>query len=131
MRTSFSDKLETGRDFTSSRTSDTFGAFVIQGPCGERLRIIACDGESPDVDGWEHVSVSTHRRVPNWREMCFIKDLFWSEDEWVVQFHPAHSEYVNNHPFVLHLWRKSGFPTPPSNLVGYKSLGVLKLREST
>jgi hypothetical protein len=59
--------------------------------------------------GWDHVSVSvqgTMKRVPNWQEMCFVKDLFFREDETVVQFHPKKSDYVNIHPHVLHLWKK-------------------------
>lgn len=59
-------------------------------------------------EGWEHVSVSFPRRTPTWEEMCKVKDLFWNEDETVVQFHPKKSEYVNIHPYCLHLWRKKG-----------------------
>jgi hypothetical protein len=80
------------------------------------LNVIASDGE-----GWEHVSVSMNRRTPNWREMCFIKDLFWDPEDVVIQYHPAKSEYVNNHNYCLHLWRPIGveIPTPPKILVGY------------
>ena len=71
---------------------------------------------------WEHVSVSTPERCPTWEEMCWIKDLFWDEEETVVQYHPPKSRYVNMHPFTLHLWRptrsKDRLPFPPSNLVG-------------
>lgn len=70
--------------------------------------------------GWEHVSVSLGRRCPTWDEMCMIKDIFWGEEECVVQFHPPHSEYVNLHPYCLHLWKKSGevFETPPKEYIG-------------
>lgn len=81
--------------------------------------------------GWEHVSVSVRtknragnweqiKRVPSWEEMCFVKDLFWQPEAWVTQFHPARSEYVNTHLYVLHLWKPTGetFPTPPAILVG-------------
>lgn len=73
-----------------------------------------------DDMGWEHVSVSLKNRTPNWREMCFIKDLFWEPEDCVIQFHPPRSEYVNVHEFCLHLWRKIGseFETPPKILVG-------------
>jgi len=72
--------------------------------------------------GWEHVSVSLRRRCPTWDEMCTIKDIFWREDECVIQYHPPKSEYVNNHPFCLHLWKKIGheFELPPGILVGIK-----------
>lgn len=56
-------------------------------------------------NGWEHVSVSFEKRVPTWDEMCKIKELFWNDDETVVQFHPKKSEYVNIHPYCLHLWK--------------------------
>jgi hypothetical protein len=81
------------------------------------MTVIASDGE-----GWEHVSVSRQDRCPNWGEMCRIKNMFWDEEDTVVQFHPAKSEYVSNHEFCLHLWRQAGkeFPRPPSILVGIK-----------
>lgn len=118
--------LENGRImdgyYGSDYTWGLNGAFEIQGPCGERLRIIATDGKDELSEGWEHVSVSTHRRTPNWREMCFVKDLFWGQEETVVQFHPPKSEYVNNHPFCLHLWRHVSLPQPmpPAIFVGIK-----------
>lgn len=81
------------------------------------LAVIASDGME-----WEHVSVSLDSRTPNWREMCFIKDLFWEKDATVIQYHPAESEYINNHEHCLHLWRpsKEKIPVPPSILVGFK-----------
>jgi hypothetical protein len=113
-------------DYGSPRGA-TYGRFFMPGPCGSPLTIMTDDGRET---GWEHVSVSTDRRIPNWIEMCFAKDLFWAEDECVVQFHPQKSDYVNNHPRCLHMWRytRGNFPTPPSILVGYKSLGTLKVK---
>ncbi len=61
-----------------------------------------------DKMGWEHVSVSHHKRTPTWDEMCFIKNLFWHEEDIAVQFHPAKKDYINNHPYCLHLFRKFG-----------------------
>jgi len=65
---------------------------------------------------WEHVSVSLMHRCPTWDEMCFIKNLFFEEEETVVQFHPKKSEYKNLHPYCLHLWRDTTkeFELPPS-----------------
>ena len=69
---------------------------------------------------WEHVSVSLSNRCPTWDEMCKIKDLFWGEEETVIQFHPPHSEYVNQHKYCLHLWREieGVINLPPTFLVG-------------
>ena len=65
--------------------------------------------------GWEHVSASLRKRCPTWDEMCMMKDIFWEEEECVVQYHPPRSEYINCHPYCLHLWKKTGcsFETPP------------------
>ncbi len=54
--------------------------------------------------------------------MSMIKDLFWAKDETVFQFHPKESEYVNNHPNCLHLWKRvdKEIELPPSILVGIK-----------
>lgn len=91
------------------------GAFILKLNHGQTLKAIASDG-----GGWEHVSVSRHDRCPTWDEVCQVKDLFWGAEDVVVQFHPRRSEYVNNHKFSLHLWRKIGheFETPPSYMVG-------------
>lgn len=82
--------------------------------------------QASDGMGWEHVSVSLFtkkhavQRCPTWEEMCWIKDMFWDEDDCVIQYHPAKSEYVNLHPFVLHLWKPIGqfLPIPPKIMVG-------------
>jgi len=109
------------------------GAFQLPSPeSGWTLFLICSDGNDedakdfPGLDAWEHVSVSARivdklrTRIPTWKEMCFVKDLCWDAEDVVVQFHPRASEYVNNHPHVLHMWRwKQGeFPTPPSIAVG-------------
>lgn len=74
--------------------------------------------------GWEHVSVCPykHSHTPTWDEMCSLKDMFFRNDEVVVQYHPAKGEYVNNMPNCLHLWRpiNEALPTPPSIMVGVK-----------
>lgn len=64
--------------------------------------------------GWEHVSVSLPHRCPTWEEMVRIKNLFWREDEAVMQLHPPKSDYVNFHPYTLHLWRplRADIPDP-------------------
>ncbi len=122
---------------------------------GWRLWIIASDGtDDPDLAAehgvWEHVSVHAYKpesgerarqaarlvargqpappvqmRTPSWREMAFIKDTFWDGEDVVVQYHPRRSEYVNNHPHTLHLWRpmSASLPTPPALFVGTLSGG--------
>lgn len=71
---------------------------------------------------WEHVSVSlaNRNRCPTWNQMCKIKAMFWPEDACVLQYHPAASEYVDLHPFCLHMWRPlaAEIPQPPKWMVG-------------
>jgi hypothetical protein len=81
------------------------------------LRVIASDGGSDDH--WEHVSVSLENRCPTWNEMSLVKELFWRDDETVLQFHPPRLKHINYHPYCLHLWRKVGVKVelPPSILI--------------
>jgi hypothetical protein len=107
-----------------SRYGDRFGLFDVEFK-GMRLFCIVTDGDVgavpclPAVYRWEHVSVSTKNRTPNWYEMAFIKDLFWDESETVMQLHVPKSEHKNLHPHVLHLWRPLDheIPRPPSDTV--------------
>ena len=75
--------------------------------------------------GWDHGSGAPYQRsyVPSWEDMCRLKDMFFREDETVVQYHPAKSEYVNTVENCLHLWRPQNetLPTPPSIMVGVKN----------
>jgi len=89
--------------------------YEVPGPCACDLYIITSCGFS-----WDHVSVSTKNRCPNWLEMNFVKDLFWGPEEVVFQLHPAKKDYINAHPYVLHLWKHQTkeIPLPPKWMVG-------------
>ncbi len=106
----------------ASNDDDLFGAFFIRVGTVD-LIVIASSGD-PEMP-WEHVSLRARdyrkERVPTWKEMCIAKDLFWEDTECVVQYHPPKADYVNNHPFVLHLWKPIGIeiPRPPSIAVGF------------
>ena len=94
------------------------GMFIIPNTLRKKspdLRVLISDGLE-----WDHVSVSLPGRCPWWDEMCYIKDLFFTHDEVVVQFHPREADYVNCHEFCLHLWRSQTVEqqTPPPDLIG-------------
>ena len=100
------------------------GAFSI--PAGVHrpfaLYVIASDGDGWAEHGypfpaWEHVSVSTKVRCPTWEEMCYVKNLFFGKDEWVLQYHPAESDYKNCHPYCLHIWRPQKMEIPKPNSI--------------
>ena len=105
--------------YGSDKSYGNNGAFTIDR--GRTIfAIIASNGE-----GWEHVSVHCisegKERTPTWSEMCFVKDMFWDEDDCIIQYHPAKSEYVNLHKYTLHLWRPitANIPIPDKLMVGF------------
>lgn len=101
------------------------------------LKFIASDGSHPDglpadiiamgAHLWEHVSISLPHRCPTWEEMCFAKSLFWDDEDCVMQLHPPRSDWVNNHPYCLHLWRPkhTDIPRPPMTAVGNQAQGLM------
>ncbi|NOR65412.1 MAG: hypothetical protein GQ468_05280 [Candidatus Scalindua sp.] len=106
----------------SERGSGNNGAFRIYASRFKlTFKVIASDGA-----GWEHVSVSIdgkrkkNNQSPTWEEMCYIKAIFWDDDDTVIEYHPPRTQYVNDHPHCLHLWRKIGFdmPIPDPVLLG-------------
>lgn len=116
------DRVKTSKLATSYRDGNN-GLFLI--PCGtDYVQCIASDGM-----GWEHVSVTVRTKsrkitqTPTWDVMQWMKEVFWDDEDVVIQFHPAKSQYVNNHPNVLHLWRPigNGIQIPDSILVGIKT----------
>ena len=74
--------------------------------------------------GWDHVSISFKNRCPSWDEMCKVKEMFFEDDETVIQYHPAKKDHVNQHPYCLHMWKPQGMPVPapPSIMVGLKEV---------
>ncbi len=108
---------------------DLFGAFSIPSPYRpfefRRLLVIA-SASAPDLGvPWDHVSVHASEpflvgimsieSTPIWDEMCHIKDLFWDDEDCVVQYHPPKIDYVNCHKYTLHLWHptEDRLPMPP------------------
>lgn len=103
------------------------GAYWFKHPSirGYVIQVIASTGM-----GWDHVSVSLLNntrgnvrlmdrvdRCPTWAEMCHVKDLFFDPSEVVIQYHPSAKDYVNRHPFCLHLWKPQGIELPTPNTI--------------
>ena len=128
MRRNPTKRIEKYRIVTGPMASDkSYGAngafFIPYKDIG--LRIVASDGygwEDSDLPGhpWEHVSVSLENRCPKWDEMDYVKNIFWRDDETVMQFHVPRDQHINHHDFCLHLWKPIGvdIPLPPSVTVG-------------
>lgn len=107
-------------DIYSSEPGASWGMFRMRLDSA-MLRIISSGQCSERQYGdWEHVSVSVEgqKRCPTWDEMKHVKELFWRDDETVVQFHPAKADYVSVHPYVLHMWRhRDGHALPPKETI--------------
>lgn len=109
-------------DHPFGRGDHTCGCFIItsnRSPA-HRLQCLASSGS-----GWDHVSacvIDAMRRpfrTPTWAEMCQLQRTFFKDDEVVVQYHVPPTKHINNHPFVLHLWRPHDLeiPLPPDWMV--------------
>jgi hypothetical protein len=129
MRTVLSERVERARESTgpyASTHGELYGRFRLV--TNDRVFLLALVSAGSDEIPWQHVSVTVHesnyarpaRRCPTWDEMCWVKSLFFDDDEVVVQYHPAKRDYVNVHPFCLHLWKPNAeaLPTPPPIAVG-------------
>jgi hypothetical protein len=70
-------------------------------------------------EGWDHVSVSRRDRTPTWNEMNMIKRMFFKDDELCYQLHMPVKDYINVHPYCLHMWRPHDqvIPLPPKEMV--------------
>ena len=119
--TYLNDSARVRKGMFSSHERDGFNGMFEMWIVQTRVKCVASDGK-----GWQHVSVSLVDKPntpPKWDVMCAIKDLFWDDEDCVIQFHPQKSRYITNHPGVLHLWRCTDGreqPQPPDEMVGLK-----------
>ncbi len=101
-----------------TKAGDDFGAFRIPHPKNKNLFYKCLVGVGL---GWDHVSVTVYNPkagqdfTPNWDDMCHVKDIFFDEDEVVIQFHPAKKDYVNFSKHTLHLWKPQNIELPTPN----------------
>jgi len=88
-------------------------ARVIAGPCGAPLTVIWSSGA-----GWDHVSVSSPRRCPNWEEMEWVKKRTLG-DAVAMQLHVAADDHISVAHTCLHIWRPhdGSIPLPPKAFV--------------
>lgn len=108
---------------------------VIELPAGWRVRL-AAEGityvvnpareltvgysEAIEKDGrrWRHVSASKPKRVPNYEEMCLVKNIFIGEEVEAYQVGAPKSRHVSIHPNCLHWWAPMDSPVLPDFSMG-------------
>lgn len=73
-----------------------------------KLYVIASVDDLQDGQGneskWVHLSVSRKDRLPSWDDLKGVKKMFLGDDKEAVQVFPKQKDYVNLHPYCLHLW---------------------------
>ena len=91
------------------------GAYFLRGG----LQVICSLSRESDGHLWVHASVCgrtgpTKFFLPSWEDLKRVKNDFCGEDAWAYQVLPAKKDYVNQHPYVLHLFaRFDGQPALP------------------
>lgn len=71
---------------------------------GGNLRVIASVNKQLDNKDWLHVSFSRPDRLPSWDDLKEVKELFIGKDKTALQVLPPEANFVNIHPYCLHLW---------------------------
>lgn len=78
----------------------------------DNMKLIFRVEQQSDGD-WIHVSFSRRERIPSWQDVRHVKDHFIGRSRKAVIVLPPEDEYVNDHPYCLHLWsRVDGDPLP-------------------
>lgn len=96
--------------------SNEFGLWVIN-PARE-LRVGVSEAIEKDGRRWRHVSASKPKRVPNYEEMCLVKNVFVGEDVEAYQIGAPKCRHVNIHPHCLHWWAPMDGPALPDFSMG-------------
>ncbi len=81
------------------------------------LRVLVSQEDRGEATGlWLHVSVSRANKLPSWRDLREVKDLFIGRERCAIHMIPPEAFYVNVHPFTLHLFTRLDAPTVPPAL---------------
>lgn len=107
-------------DFIKSREVATFTQHRIP-DCSDfcyfdrnKALLVICSGRvEEDGKRWIHVSCSRRGRLPSWDDLKKVKHVFLGREAKAIQILPPEDQYVNFHPYVLHLWTcLDGDPLP-------------------
>lgn len=60
---------------------------------------------------WIHTSFSRRSRIPDYKDMQFVKEVFIGEDKRAIMILPEKEKHVNIHEFCLHFFTgEDGLP---------------------
>ena len=72
--------------------------------CFNGLIVIQSEAVEKDGKPWIHTSFSRKSRIPDYRDIKWVKETFVGKEKIAIQILPIESEHVNIHNFCLHLW---------------------------
>ena len=102
-------------------TSNDMGAYFRLG----RLQAAVSVQKYDDLKIWLHVSCCKKNpwQLPRWKELKRVKVDFIGVDRWAYQVFPSDKDYVNQNPYVLHMFSLlEGEPALPDFTMGLRSL---------
>ena len=105
-------RIKTGT-FASTEVDGWNGLFLV--PMDGRIwQVCLSDGF-----GFRHLSATnyTRKELPPWQVMVRLKEAFFDDATWVVMYIPAKEDYVNDHPYVHHLWEPLNEELPKPSIV--------------
>lgn len=68
------------------------------------LTVIQSIAKEKDNNYWLHTSFSRRSRIPEYKDIQFIKNVFIGKEKKSIMVFPAEKEHVNIHNYRLHLW---------------------------
>ncbi len=68
------------------------------------MTVILSTARERDGRKWLHVSVAHPEKIPSWDTLKTVKTIFIGRNRVALQVLPSETEYVNHHPFCLHLF---------------------------
>jgi hypothetical protein len=85
------------------------------GECGLRMLMVSgeCDGSiivtqaGHEAVEWIHASLAWTDRMPDYDELCMLKDAVFGPGRYAYQVFPPVSQHVNIHEHALHLWGRA------------------------
>lgn len=93
----------------------------------KQLGVIASISIENDGKWWLHVSMSHPKRMPTYKDICYLKRHWIGEEAEAIMVFPRKSNHVNLHKFCLHLWHcLDGYPLPEFS--GFIKLNGVQLR---
>lgn len=100
------------------------GAVFVRG----NIQVIISASYEKDHRIWVHVSCCGRRSetsyfLPSWDDMKRVKHDFIGPDRWAYQVFPSEKDYINQNPYVLHLYALlEGEPALPDFTKGTGSI---------